>query len=152
MTPYIQGSTRSVVRTYWKMKEDSAAINPLSWTDPSFSLDQFDLVFFPGGHDKAVRQIIDSPIVHKHVLGYFPLTKKPSHKAVAAVCHGVMVLSESMREDGKSILHDVTTTTLPSVFESGIYTITRPFLGAYYKTYGAKSETTEQSVSIFYDG
>ena len=128
------------------MREDAAIQSPLSWDDPSFSLETFDLLFFPGGHEKNVRQVIDSPVVHKKVAEYFPQTRRPSRKAVAAICHGVLVLSESTLPNGKSVLHDVTTTTLPNAFESTAFWSTRLFLGDYYKTYGAGSDSCQTSV------
>jgi putative intracellular protease/amidase len=114
-------------------------------------LDQFDLVLFPGGHEKSVRQIIDSPIVHKHVSNYFPKTRKPGKKAVAAVCHGVMVLSESNDAGGKSVIYECATTALPAKFEQVAFWGTRAFLGDYYKTYGAGSENVEDSVGDIFD-
>jgi hypothetical protein len=120
---------------------------PVSWTSPDFALDAYDLVFLPGGHEKSVRQIIDSPVVHKHLADFFPKTKKPSGKTVAAVCHGVMVLSKSKGDDGKSVLYDCVTTALPARFEQAAFWGTRAFLGDYYKTYGAGSEDVEASVS-----
>ena len=122
--------------------------SPLAWTATGFSLDPFDLLFFPGGHQKRVRQVIDSPIVHRLVAEYFPKTRKPSGKCVAAICHGVMTVSESTYPNGKSVMHDVTTTTLPSTFESTAYWGTRLFLGDYYKTYGAGSDSTETSACL----
>jgi putative intracellular protease/amidase len=121
--------------------------NPLSWSSPDFNLNSYNLVFLPGGHEKGVRQLIDSPIMHKHLATYFPATVKPSSKAVAAVCHGVMVLSETEGEDGKSVIHQCTTTALPARFEQIAFWGTRAILGDYYKTYGAGSENVEQSVS-----
>ncbi|KAF4493564.1 hypothetical protein FAGAP_10303, partial [Fusarium agapanthi] len=114
---------------------------PLLWTAPGFSLDEYSLILFPGGHDKAVRQIIDSKEVHKLMLEYFPQTKKPSNKAVGAICHGVMVLSSAKASNEKSVLHRCTTTRLPDLFDSSVYWVTRVFLGDYYRPYGAGSET-----------
>ena len=122
--------------------------NPLSWSSPSFNLDTYDLVLLPGGHDKAVRQIIDCPRVHELLVAYFPQTKKPGKKALAAICHGVMVLSESKNSMGESCIRDCVTTTLPAFFESSIFWSTRAFLGDYYKTYGAGSPNTEDYVSL----
>src|SRR5262245_18701219 len=90
---------------------------PRSWTASAFTLTSFDLVFLPGGHEKSVRQLIDSVVAHRLLVDYFPTTRKPSRKTIAAVCHGVMVLSESLDESGRSVLADCTTTTLPAVFE-----------------------------------
>lgn len=146
VTGKLLGATAAVVNQYKAMLESDEARNPLSWTAPGFSLDEYNLVLLPGGHDKAVRQIIDSKEVHNLMLDYFPKTKKPSNKAVGAICHGVMVLSSAKGSDGKSVIHECTTTTLPGLFESSVYWATRAFLGDYYKTYGAGSENTEDSV------
>ena len=122
--------------------------HPLSWSSPDFSLDSYNLVFLPGGHEKGVRQIIDSPIIHKQLGQYFPATKKPSKKTVAAICHGVMVLSETQNSEGKSIIHECDTTALPGRFEQVAFWGTRAFLGDYYKTYGVGSDNVEDSVSV----
>jgi putative intracellular protease/amidase len=119
---------------------------PAAWTSATFALDAYDLVFLPGGHEKSVRQVIDSAAVHKMLVDFFPLTKKPSRKAVGAVCHGVMVLAAAKDHDGKSAIHDATTTTLPARFEQLAFWGTRVFLGDYYKTYGACSDDAEDSV------
>lgn len=121
---------------------------PLSWTDPSFTLSDFDLVFLPGGHEKSVRQVIDSPIVHQHLVSFFPQTAKSStpKKIVGAVCHGVMVLSEAKDEQGQSPIRECDTTALPARFEQVAFWGTRAFLGDYYKTYGVGSDDVEDAV------
>lgn len=129
------------------MKNDILGKRPLPWTDPRFTLEPYDLVFLSGGHEKGVRQVIDSPIIHHHLAQYFPSTRKPSNKTIAAVCHAVLVLAESTIPDGKSVLHDATTTALPGMMEQGILWATRPFLGDYYKTYGARSESVQTAIS-----
>lgn len=129
------------------MSQSPEWTTPLSWSSPDFTLSFYDFVFIPGGHEKSVRQLIDSSAVHKLLVAYFPLTKKPSHKAIGAVCHGVMVLAEAKGEDGKSTIHDATTTALPGKFEQIAFWGTRAFLGDYYKTYGAGSEDVEEVVS-----
>ena len=115
------------------MKEDMKDMKALAWTDEGFTLAPYDLVFLPGGHEKGVVQVINSPVTHKLMVDYFPQTRKPSKKNVAAICHGVMVLSESSLPDGKSVLHDATTTALPGFMEQSIFWGTRLFLGDYYK-------------------
>ncbi|OAA71667.1 ThiJ/PfpI family protein [Akanthomyces lecanii RCEF 1005] len=147
ITQMILGAKKAVVAQYKNMAESTEWNSPVSWSTPSFSVDEYDLVFLPGGHEKGVRQVIDSPIVHSLLASYFPQTKKPSKKAVGAVCHGVMVLSETKLPDGKSVLHGVKTTALPTRFEQLAFWGTRLFLGDYYKTYGACSENVEESVT-----
>jgi len=123
---------------------------PYSWTDPSFKLSDYDLVFLPGGHEKGVRQLIDAEPVHSQLQSYFPLTKKTGSekKALAAICHGVQVLAYTPDPEiqGKSIIHACKTTALPSFMESTIYTMTSPFLGDYYKTYGKGTPDVEDYV------
>jgi putative intracellular protease/amidase len=121
--------------------------HPISWTSPDFNISAYDLVFLTGGHEKSVRQVYDSTIVQRALAEYFPQTEKPSKKHVAAICHGVLGLSEAKLENGKSVLHDATTTALPGMMEQGIFWGTRLVLGDYYKTYGADSESVETAVS-----
>jgi putative intracellular protease/amidase len=128
--------------------------HPSSWTDPAFSLDLFDLVFLPGGHEKSVRQIIDSKEVHRHLVDYFPKTRRQHDdgsttpaKIVGAVCHGVMVLSEAKDAQGQSPIRDCVTTALPARFEQLAFWGTRAFLGDYYKTYGVNSDDVEVAVN-----
>lgn len=111
------------------MKEDMKNMRALAWADDGFTLNPYDLVFLPGGHEKGVVQVINSPVTHKLMVDYFPQTRKPSKKNVAAICHGVMVLSESSFPNGKSVLHDATTTALPGFMEQSIFWGTRLFLG-----------------------
>lgn len=122
--------------------------HPLSWSTPGLSLDLFSFVFLPGGHDKAVRQILDSATVHALLAEYFPKTRRPDGvKAVGAICHGVLALANAKGADGQSLISECTTTTLPARFEQVAYWGTRIILGDYYKTYGAGSEDVEDSVS-----
>ncbi|KAI9899312.1 hypothetical protein N3K66_005773 [Trichothecium roseum] len=152
ITQRLLGAQASVVKQYDAMAATDEFRSPLAWTEPSFSLAGYDLVFLPGGHEKSVRQIIDSGRVHRLLAEYVPLTRRPSRKALAAVCHGVMVLSaakvEGTGEGGKmkSVIADCVTTTLPARFEQVAFWGTRAFLGDYYKTYGAGSEDVEDSV------
>lgn len=89
----------------------------------------------------------------RHLGTYFPSTLKPSSRAVAAVCHGVLALAEARILDGehrgKSVIHDAETTALPGVFEGVAFWGTRVWLGDYYKTYGVGSEDVQTAVSAF---
>ncbi|KAK5991710.1 putative C14C4.04-like protein [Cladobotryum mycophilum] len=146
ITQLILGARCSVIKQYDQMIASDEWKRPLSWSAPGFNLDAYDLVFLPGGHDKAVRQVIDSDTVHQLLADFFPKTKKPGNKVVGAVCHGVMVLSETKGHDGKSVIHECDTTALPARFEQLAFWGTRIFLGDYYKTYGVGSEDVEDSV------
>lgn len=122
---FSKGATKEACDLYDAMREDMKSMKAIAWSDADFTLEPYDLVFLPGGHEKGVVQVINSPIVHKMMVDYFPQTKKPSMKSCAAICHGVMVLSESSLPNGKSVIHDVTTTALPGAMEQGIFWATR---------------------------
>ena len=141
-----QGAKKEVVTMYNRMAKSQEMRQPLAWSAPDFSFDPFDIVLLPGGHDKGMRQIIDSASLHKLLLDFFPKTRKPGRKIVAAICHGVMALANAKDAEGRSVIRECLTTTLPSKMEQAAYWGTRAFLGDYYKTYGAKSEDVEQSV------
>lgn len=119
----------------------------LSFSDPSFSLKSYDLVFLPGGHDKGIRPLIESPRMHDLLVSYFPSTKQPSSKSLAAICHGVQVLAAASLPDGKSVMHDAETTALPSFLEQTAFQVTRLFMGDYYKTYGYGSDDVQTIVT-----
>ncbi len=137
------------------MKADETLKRPLSWTDPNFSLENYDLIFLPGGHEgrgetQGVRQLIDSTILHKQLATYFPQTERINgRKTVGAVCHGVMLLSATSQTNGeKSIISESEITALPALFENFAYWSTRLFLGDYYCTYGKNADTVQASVSL----
>lgn len=120
--------------------------SPLSWSDPGFTLTPYSLIFLPGGHEKGVRQLLDSPIMQKHLASYFPQTRKPSKLTVAAICHGVQALSKATLSDGKSVIHECDTTALPGAFESVAWQGTRLFMGDYYRTYGKDADSVEAAI------
>ncbi|KAF2474192.1 class I glutamine amidotransferase-like protein [Lindgomyces ingoldianus] len=134
-TGALLGASKAAKSAYQTLSCNENFRNPRAWTEPAFNLDSYDLVFLPGGHDKAVQLVIDSRNVHHHVASYFPKTRKPSSKCVAAICHGVQVLASSSLPDGRSIIHDVQTTALPAFLEEN-----------YYKTYGAGTDSVEKIV------
>jgi putative intracellular protease/amidase len=95
------GANREAKAAYHSMiASDSnvaGSINkPHAWTSPAFSLAEYDLVFLPGGHDKDVRQIIDSSKMHDLLADFFPKTRRSNtspKRTLAAICHGVQVLA-----------------------------------------------------------
>ncbi|KAK3668217.1 hypothetical protein LTR22_000902 [Elasticomyces elasticus] len=145
-TQKLLGADAATIATYHEMEASLEWTEPLAWTREDFQLTAFDLVFLPGRHDKGVRQIIDSQHVHGLLVDYFAVIRKPSRKACAAICHGVQVLAHSRKEDGTSVLHDLTTTALPGTSENTADYGTRAFLGDYYKTYGAGTPNVEDVV------
>ena len=150
-TGALLGAPKEAKKAYGQLLEMPYFQQPRSWAEESFTLKGYDCVLLPGGHEKGVRQIIDSQRVHQLLAEYFPLTKKPSDKCVAAICHGVQVLAASEyaagEKKGKSVLAEVKTTALQCCHEQFIYEATRPLLGDYYKTYGHGTPSVQEIVT-----
>lgn len=141
-----QGATKEVCNLYNDMTLTPEFQTPIPWSSPTFNLSPYTLIFLPGGHEKGVRQLIDSPIIQQHLATYFPQTYKPSKLTVAAICHGVQALSKATLPNGKSVIHECDTTALPGAFEGVAYQGTRLFMGDYYKTYGKDADSVEVAV------
>ncbi|KAI0474957.1 class I glutamine amidotransferase-like protein [Xylariaceae sp. FL0804] len=154
-TQKLLGAKSADVAKYRRMQRSAEYLHPLAWTASDFLLDPYALVVLPGGHDKGVRQIIESADVHRLLAAYFPTTRKQQQQpsggrqqhAIVAICHGVLALASSRDAEGRSVLRDCLTTALPARFEQAAYWGTRAFLGDYYKTYGHGSEDVEAAVT-----
>ena len=117
------------VQAYMAMDQDPAFCNPFSFTE---LVDKdFDVLVLPGGHDKGVREYLESGLLQGLVSTYFV-----DNKTVAAICHGVVLVARSVFPGTrKSVLYDYKTTALLSSQELGAYQLTRLWLKDYYLTY-----------------
>ena len=72
-----------------------------------------------------------------------------AQKPVGAVCHGVVLVARSLGGDGLSVLHGRKTTALLKTQELLAWSVTRPWLGDYYRTYPqtVQDEVTEALAS-----
>ena len=52
-----RGATQKVCNIYSTAKNDIAGTKPLSWTDLKFTLEPYDLVFLPVGHEKGATKL-----------------------------------------------------------------------------------------------
>ncbi len=93
--------------------------------------EDFDALLLPGGHDKRVREYLESEILQNLVVDFFK-----QDKPVAAICHGVVLAARSIDPDtGQSIINKYQTTSLLKSQEMAAYTMTRLWLKDYYLTY-----------------
>ncbi|PWW75925.1 class I glutamine amidotransferase-like protein [Tuber magnatum] len=149
------GASKGATAAYREMADSEAHRNPLAWSAQGFSLVPYDAVLLPGGHDKPIRQYLDSESLHLLLREYWPLVKRSRDaitsdeppKVVGAICHGVVALSNATHPPasgstdprGPSLLHDVETSTLPYWMEQVAWIASQAWLlGGYYKTYGAR--------------
>ena len=124
---------KDAVDAYREMTEVDAFKSPHAYGD--LNEKAFDGLLLPGGHDKPVREYLESEKIQKLAVDFFA-AKKP----VGAICHGVVVLARSIDPaTGKSVLNGYKTTALLKKQEILAYNMTRLYLGDYYLTYPGKT-------------
>lgn len=120
---------KDAVEAYGEMEKSAAFSQPISYADAKES--DYDALLLPGGHDKGVREYLESEILQKLVVAFFH-----ARKPVAAICHGVVLAARSMDPDTKkSVIYDYKTTSLLKSQEMAAYNLTRLWLKDYYLTY-----------------
>jgi protease I len=119
------------------MIEDALFRQPHRYED--LATREFAGLYLPGGHAPGMRPYLESRAL-QGVVAKMMSESRP----VAAVCHGVLLVARSQREDGLSVLHGRRTTALTASMELSAWWLTRWWLGDYYRTY---PQTVQQEVS-----
>jgi len=120
---------KDAVDAYMAMEQNDAFNKPISHVDAR--VNDFDGLLLPGGHDKGVREYLESTILQKLVVDFFY-----AQKPVAAICHGVVLAARSIDPATKrSVIYDYKTTSLLKSQEMAAYNLTRLWLKDYYLTY-----------------
>lgn len=120
---------QDAVDAYEKMECSEEFCNPIKYADAKES--DFDALLLPGGHDKGVKEYLESKLLQQVVVDFFNI-KKP----VGAICHGLVLLAKSIdSKTNKSVLYNYKTTCLLKKQELTGYNLTRLWLGDYYLTY-----------------
>lgn len=141
---FVLMARKDAVDAYFEMEKCESFCNPLKYTDVEEK--NFDAILLPGGHDKGVKEYLESEILQQLVVDFFR-SKKP----VAAICHGVVLAARSIDPiTGRSVIHNYKTTSLLKSQELLAYNLTRLWLKNYYLTY--PDITTEDEVtSVLFD-
>jgi putative intracellular protease/amidase len=117
------------IEAYFEMEKSVAFCQPLKYED--IKEVNFDAIFLPGGHDKGVKEYLESKILQHLVVAFFNV-----NKPVGAICHGVVLLARSIdNKTKKSVLHNYKTTSLLKSQELLAYNLTKINLKKYYLTY-----------------
>ena len=128
---------KDAVDAHAEMEVSDAYCQPLKYVDAHEK--EFDAMFLPGGHDKSVKEYLESEELQSLVADFFA-----AGKTVGAICHGVVLAARSTNPDtGKSVLHDYRTTALLKSQELSAYKLTRMWLRDYYLTYPGKTVEDE---------
>jgi protease I len=123
---------------YQEMTESPEFHHPIAYTD--IAAVECDALLLPGGHAPGMRPYLDSRVLQKTVADFFA-----HDKPVAAICHGVLLAARSRGSDGKSVLYSRKTTALTRMMELTAWSLTRLYLGDYYRTYPVTVEDEVRS-------
>jgi protease I len=136
----LTGEKLGILKPLLKARSDAVDAHNAMLKDESFSNPReyaaaleadFDALYLPGGHDKGVKEYLESELIQNIVIDFFA-----ARKPVAAICHGVIVAARSIDPNtGKSVIHDFKTTALLKSQELAAYNLTRLWMGDYYRTY-----------------
>ena len=120
---------KDAVEAYKLMINSNEFKYPISYDEIKVSL--YDGIFLPGGHDKGVKEYMESDILQDIIPVFFQKEKK-----IGAVCHGVVLLARSKNKlTNRSVIYDYKTTSLLKSQELLAYNLTRLWLKDYYLTY-----------------
>jgi len=120
---------QDAVDAYYGMETSVEFCNPIKYADAKEI--NFEGILLPGGHDKGVKEYLESDILQQLIVDFFKI-KKP----VGAICHGVVLLAKSIdANSNKSVLYNYKTTALLKKQELTGYNLTRLWLNDYYLTY-----------------
>ena len=120
-----------------EMQACEAFINPCAYAAAQEA--DFDALLLPGGHDKGMKEYLESSVLQQLVANFFS-----ARKPVGAICHGVVLAARSIDPTtGKSVLHNYQTTALLKTQELTAYQLTRLWLQDYYLTYPGLSVEDE---------
>jgi len=132
----VLGPKEAWTKVYKDFEASYEFTHPLSWSALDFSTDSYDALILPGGHDKPIKQYLESETLHTHLSTFWPRTQRSAAVkpgVVGAICHGVLVLAFA------KLLHDVESTTLPQFMEGSAQGVASLWgLGHYYRTYPGK--------------
>ena len=130
------------VTAYHEMEQSPEFIHPIPYN--TIEEADFDALLLPGGHDKGVKEYLESTILQQVVLDFFRV-----QKPVAAICHGVVLAARSIDPaTGKSVLYNYKTTALLKSQELTAYNITRFWLKDYYLTYPQNTVQDEVTAAL----
>lgn len=138
----VLAARKDAVDAYYEMIKDESFCHPIKYRD--IDVNSYDGILLPGGHDKPVKEYLESDVLQKAIVQFFDI-KKP----VAAICHGVVLISRSKdKRTGKSVIYDYKTTGLLKSQEMMGYNLTRLWMQDYYLTYPEITVEDEVTASL----
>lgn len=126
---YLLAARADAVEAYMELQNSDSFCNPINYE--KIEAANFNAIYLPGGHDKPVKEYLESEILQNIIVDFFE-----DNKPVGAICHGVVLVARSVNSrSGKSVIYDYKTTSLLKKQEMVAYAITRLWMKDYYLTY-----------------
>jgi len=133
---------KDAVEAFGQMKSNPAFEAPKKYSE--LNCGDYDGLLLPGGHDKGVKEYLESKALQNLVVEFFG-----AEKPVAAICHGVVLAARSIDPaTGKSAIHGYKTTSLLKSQEMAAYQLTRLWLKDYYLTYPGLTVQDEVTAAL----
>lgn len=133
------GAKPYAIALYNEMLASNEFNNPITYQN--INPDDYDLLHLPGGHEKGIKQYLESAVLQEKVAQFFY-----KEKLVGSVCHGAIVLARTKdKNTGKSIVANRKMTALTKSLEKLAYYITAWKLGDYYRTYPTYTQDEVQN-------
>ncbi len=130
-------ANQDAVNAYCEMNTSKSFSNPLKYEE--LNAENFDAILLPGGHDKGMKEYLESKILQNLIVDFFS-----SQKNIAAICHGVVLVSRSINPyTNESVIFNYRTTSLLKSQELTAYNLTKLWLKKYYLTYPDKTVEDE---------
>lgn len=127
LAPILKADSNGV-SAYWEMEAAPEFQHPLSYE--AIQISDFDALLLPGGHAPGMKAYLESTLLQSKVTQFFE-----AQKPVGAICHGVVLAARSRTKNGASVLFSRNTTALTKQLELTAWSLTRLWLGDYYRTY-----------------
>ena len=135
---------QGAVDAYHEFIQSPEFTNPKRYEE--LKSEDYDGIILPGGHDKAIKEYLESSVLQSLIAEFFA-----DNKPVGAVCHGVVLVARSIdQKTGESVIYDYDTTCLLKTQENLAYNMTRLWLKDYYLTY-PETRVEEQVKSVLKD-
>lgn len=120
---------KDAVEAYVEMEKSVDFQNPISYADIN-PADYYGVIL-PGGHDKRVKEYLESDVLQSVIVAFFN-----ANKHVGAIGHGVVLVARSIDPNTRaSVIHEYATTAFLEKQEMYAYNLTRLWLGDYFLTY-----------------
>lgn len=140
---FLLQAREDAVSVYSILDKNESFCNPLKYIEAKEL--NFDAIFLPGGHDKGVKEYLESKVLQNLVVDFFKAVKP-----VGAICHGVVLASRSINPETKeSVIYHYKTTSLLKSQEMLAYKLTKNRLKEYYLTYPGLTVEDEVKSTLY---